>query len=148
VAALAQAGYALIAGRGYASLPAAQAAVTVTSLTAVGFVGLAILGGVAGALAEPFESSGTWSWLVMAGTLGLAIPTAAILAGFRRLGPTRASILMLLEPVVAVVLAAAVLAERPTPLQLLGGLLVLAGSLIAQAGPRPVPTMPPVSGVA
>ena len=38
VAAFAQAGYALIAGRGYASLPAAQAAVAVTSLSAIGFV--------------------------------------------------------------------------------------------------------------
>jgi drug/metabolite transporter (DMT)-like permease len=148
VAALAQAGYALIAGRGYASLPAAQAAVAIASFTAVGFVSLALVGGAAAALTEPFVADDAWPWLILAGALGLAIPTAAVLAGFRRLGPTRASILMLLEPVVAVVLAATLLAERPTSLQVLGGVLVLSGSLLAQSSPRPAEAMPPLSGVA
>jgi drug/metabolite transporter (DMT)-like permease len=39
---------------------------------------------------------------------------------------------MLLEPVVAVLLAAILLAERPAFVQLVGGVLVLAGSLLAQ----------------
>jgi len=148
VAALAQAAYALIAGRGYASLPAAQAAVTVTAISAVGFIAVALLGGAADALAEPFTTAGVWIWLILAATVGMAIPTVAILAGFRRMGPTRASILMLLEPLVAVVLAAVILAERPAPLQLLGGLLVLAGSVLAQLRGQPAQSMPPVPGVA
>lgn len=95
-------------------------------------------------LAEPFAGEGAWIWIILAATIGLAIPTTAILAGFRRLGPTRASILMLLEPVVAVLLAALLLAERPAPLQLLGGLLVLAGSLMAGIHRPPAPGLPPL----
>jgi drug/metabolite transporter (DMT)-like permease len=137
VAALAQAVHALIAGRGYSSLPAPQAAVVLSAIQAVGFLAVALLAGAGASLAEPFTSEGAWVWLLLAATIGLAIPTAAVLAGFRRLGPTRASILMLLEPVVAVFLAALLLAERPAPVQLLGGALVLAGSLLAQVHRQP-----------
>ncbi len=132
VGAVAQAVHSLIAGRGYPSLPAPQAAVTLSVIPAVGFVGVALRGGGAIALSEPFAVEGAWVPIVLAASIGLAIPTTAVLAGFRRLGPTRASILMLLEPVVGVLLAALLLAERPAPVQLLGGCLVLAGSLLAQ----------------
>jgi len=126
-----QAVVALIAGRGYPTLTASQAAMAISSAAAVGYVAVAILGGSAVALAEPFEGGG-WIWLVMGAVVGLAIPTAAVLAGFRQLGPTRASILMLLEPVVGVMLAAIFIAERPSPLQLVGGLMVLLGGALAQ----------------
>jgi drug/metabolite transporter (DMT)-like permease len=148
LAALAQAGYALIAGRGYPALPAAQAAVAITSLTAVAFVSISLITGSLAALAEPFEVDGTWVWLVLAATIGSAIPTAAILAGFRRLGPTRASILMLVEPLVGILLAAWLVAERPGPVQLVGGLMVLAGSLLAQLQRPPRSEEPSFSGVA
>ncbi len=100
---------------------------------------MALLAGAAPALAEPFIIEGTWVWMILGATIGLAIPTAAVLAGYRRLGPTRASILMLLEPVVAVFLAAVLLAERPALVQLVGGALVLAGSLLAQVRRQPLP---------
>jgi drug/metabolite transporter (DMT)-like permease len=137
-AAVAQAIHALIAGRGYSSLPAPQAAVALSVIQAVGFLGIAVLGGAATLLVEPFELEGAWTWIVLGATIGLAIPTAAVLAGYRRLGPTRASIMMLLEPVVAVLLAAILLAERPAFVQLVGGALVLAGSLLAQVHRQPV----------
>jgi drug/metabolite transporter (DMT)-like permease len=136
VAAVAQAIYALIAGRGYASLPALQAATAVTVVTAVAFVTVAVLGGSASALAEPMDLPGSWALLILAATIGQSIPTAAILAGYRRLGPTRASILMLFEPLVGILLAALLVAERPGPLQLVGGLLVLAGAFLAQLPDR------------
>jgi drug/metabolite transporter (DMT)-like permease len=126
-----QAIYALIAGRGYPSLTSGQAAMAISSAAALGYLAVAVLAGSAAALAEPFEGGG-WMWLVMGAVIGLAIPTAAVLAGFRQLGPTRASILMLLEPVVGVLLAALFIAERPSPLQLAGGLMVLAGGALAQ----------------
>jgi drug/metabolite transporter (DMT)-like permease len=130
-AAASQAVYALIAGRGYPTLSAGQAAMTITSVAAVGYIGVAIFGGSVAALAEPFEGGG-WIWLLMGAVIGLAIPTAAVLAGFRQLGPTRASILMLLEPVVGVMLAAVFISEHPSPLQLAGGLMVLLGGALAQ----------------
>jgi drug/metabolite transporter (DMT)-like permease len=141
LAAVAQAVHALIAGRGYSSLPAPQAAVVLSVIQAVGFLGVALLAGAAPALAEPFTIEGTWVWMILGATIGLAIPTAAVLAGYRRLGPTRASILMLLEPVVAVFLAAVLLAERPALVQLVGGGLVLAGSLLAQVRRQPLPAV-------
>ena len=130
-AAVFQTVYSLIAGRGYASLSAGQAAAAISSVAAVGYVALVLVGGSAAALTEPFTGGG-WTWLIVGAVVGLAIPTAAVLAGFRKLGPTGASILMLFEPVVGVMLAAIFIAERPSPLQLLGGLLVLAGGALAQ----------------
>ncbi len=147
VAAVAQAVHALIAGRGYSSLPAPQAAVSLAVIQAVGFLGVALLAGALSTLAEPVGVEGAWAPIVLAATIGLAIPTAAVLAGYRRLGPTRASILMLLEPVVAVLLAAVLLAERPAPVQLVGGALVLAGSLLAQVH-RPAAAAPDAGPVA
>jgi drug/metabolite transporter (DMT)-like permease len=112
-------------------------------------VAIAVLLGSGAALAQPFVLEDAWTWLVLAATLGLAIPTAAVLAGYRRLGPTRASILMLVEPLVGILLAAMLVAERPAPLQLLGGLLVLAGSLLAQVQrPSTAAEEPSLSGVA
>ncbi len=57
-AAVFQAVYALIAGRGYPTLTAAQAAMSITSVGAVGYLAVAVLGGSAAALAEPFEGGG------------------------------------------------------------------------------------------
>ncbi|MFV2063278.1 MAG: EamA family transporter, partial [Chloroflexota bacterium] len=68
--------------------------------------------------------------VLLGATIGLANPTAAGIAGYRRMGPTGASILMLFEPLVGVLLAALLIAEQPSSLQLLGGLLVLAGSAL------------------
>jgi drug/metabolite transporter (DMT)-like permease len=99
---------------------------------AIGYIMIVIVGGSVAVLREPFEGGG-WFWLLMAAAVGLAIPTAAVLAGFRKLGPTRASILMLFEPVVGVLLAAVFIAERPSALQLVGGLMVLLGGAMAQA---------------
>ncbi len=130
-AALFQAIYALIAGRGYPTLTSGQAAMAISSAAAIGYLLVALIGGSIATLAQPLEGGG-WTWLVLGAVVGLAIPTAAVLAGFRRLGPTRASILMLFEPVVGVLLAALLISERPSPLQLLGGLLVLTGGALAQ----------------
>jgi drug/metabolite transporter (DMT)-like permease len=132
-AAVFQAVYALIAGRGYPSLTSGQAATVISSTAAVGYIVIALIGGSVAALAEPFNSDGGWIWLVAGAVIGLAIPTAAVMAGFRQLGPTRASILMLFEPVVGVLLAALFISERPSPLQLVGGLMVLGGGALAQA---------------
>jgi len=52
------------------------------------------------------------------------------LAGLKRVGPTDASMLSTLEPVVTVILAAEVLGERLRPLSLAGGALILAAVLL------------------
>jgi drug/metabolite transporter (DMT)-like permease len=56
-------------------------------------------------------------------------------AGLRRVGPTAASILSTVEPVVTVGLAFAVFGESLGPAQLAGGALVLAAALAVRASP-------------
>jgi drug/metabolite transporter (DMT)-like permease len=82
-------------------------------------------------------------WSLRAWGLLLAIvlvPTfAAIvlyLEGIRGLGPSQAAVISTLEPLFTIVLAAWVLAERLTPLQLLGAALVLSGVVVAEISAR------------
>jgi len=73
-----------------------------------------------------------WLWLV---ALALVSTVAAILlffAGLARVGPSVASILSILEPVVTVTSAALVFGEHLSPLQCLGGAVVLSAVLIVQ----------------
>ena len=80
-------------------------------------------------------------WLAI---LGLALVSTVLaigtfFAGVSRIGPSEASIVSTFEPVVTVVLAAAVLGEKVSPLQLLGGMLIIAAVIVlARAGRRPL----------
>jgi drug/metabolite transporter, DME family len=134
-----QAAYALTAARGYASVPAFQAATLIrvfaVAVYAILLVPLVILVDGPAQLTAPLVAADAWPLIVVAGTLGAALPTTALVAGYRVVGPTRGAILMLFEPVVGVLLAVLLLAERPAPLQLLGGALVLVGAGLAQLRP-------------
>lgn len=59
-----------------------------------------------------------------------------LFAGLRRVGPTAASILSTLEPVVTVVLAFVVFGDSLGPAQLAGGALVLL-AVLAMRAPQP-----------
>ncbi len=71
-------------------------------------------------------------WATVLGTVLVAtiIAVTAFLAGLQRIGPTDASMLSTLEPVVTVLLAALLFAERLSPVSLLGGGLILAAVLL------------------
>lgn len=149
VAAACQAGYALTASRGFASVPALQAATLVRTI-AMGFYGLLLvpfvfLLGEGASLIDPVGTAWAWTLILVSGIVGAALPTAMLIAGYRRVGPTRGAVLMLFEPLVGVLLAAVLLSERPTPLQLVGGLLVLAGAALVQLSPtrRSATALPP-----
>jgi drug/metabolite transporter (DMT)-like permease len=135
-AAACQTGYALVAARGFASVPSFQAATWIRSLSLLAYLLLlvplmAILGDI-DRLLDPLGGLDAWLLIVIAGLFSAALPTAGLVAGYRRVGPTRGAVLMLLEPLTAVALAALLLAEQPAPLQLLGGLLVLVGAALVQ----------------
>lgn len=71
--------------------------------------------------------------------LGLALVATVVaivtfFEGLARLGPTDASTLSTFEPVVTVLLAATLLGERVTPLQLAGGALILGAVLLLARG--------------
>jgi drug/metabolite transporter (DMT)-like permease len=70
-----------------------------------------------------------------AGAIALVSTVGAVLAffaGLARVGPSAASILSTLEPVVTVGLAAAAFGESLTAVQLAGGALVLAAVVVMQ----------------
>jgi len=77
----------------------------------------------------PASSSGWWS---MAGIVLLAtvIPVVTFLAGLERIGPTNAAMLSTLEPVITVLLAAWLFAERLEPLTMVGGGLILVAVVV------------------
>jgi drug/metabolite transporter (DMT)-like permease len=81
-------------------------------------------------------SPAAWLAILFAGTVGAAFPKVWIIGGVRLIGSTRAAVLMLLEPVTAVVVAAVVLAQRPSVPELLGGVAVLLAVVIVR---RPDP---------
>lgn len=60
--------------------------------------------------------------------------------GLRRVPAAHASVLTLMEPLVAVVLGAALLAEHLGVLALVGGALVLLGAVLVMSGERPPPS--------
>ncbi|MFN8193932.1 MAG: DMT family transporter [Nocardioidaceae bacterium] len=116
----------------------------------VGAVTLALLGAV-GLLplrfsADPVSLAGTTApwWLA---ALGLGVVTAAVsyasgVAASRRLGSRLASFVALLEVVAAVLFAWLLLGELPRPVQLVGGLLILAGVVVVKLGETGAPAEP------
>ena len=95
----------------------------------------AVLAGTGGSLGEPLGKPLLLGLLVFAGLFTAAIPSIMLLAGIRRLGGVRAGILMLIEPMVGVVLAALLLAEPLQPVSLVGGLAILAAAVILTRAP-------------
>jgi drug/metabolite transporter (DMT)-like permease len=90
-----------------------------------------------------------WLWL---GCIGVVSTVAAIgffFAGLRRVGPTSASILATVEPVVTVLLALLVFGETLVALQILGAALVLSSVLVLRTRQpqRPVVSMTPAESV-
>jgi drug/metabolite transporter (DMT)-like permease len=77
-----------------------------------------------------------WGWLACIAVVSTVAAITLFFAGLSRVGPTSASILSTFEPVVTVLLAAGVLAEHLTPIQVAGGALVLAAVLVLRVVPR------------
>jgi len=77
----------------------------------------------------PASNSG---WFAMVGIILICtiIPVVTFLAGLERIGPTNASMLSVLEPVVTVLLAAWLFGEKLMPLSMLGGGLILAAVIL------------------
>lgn len=71
-------------------------------------------------------------WWTVAGVVVVAtiLPVSTFLGGLKLVGPTEASLLSTLEPVVTVILAAWIYGEMLRPLSLLGGGLILAAVLL------------------
>ncbi|MEA2676261.1 MAG: hypothetical protein QOJ81_402 [Chloroflexota bacterium] len=141
-AALCQASFFLIAGRGFEPLPAVRTATYAIMAAGILALGLALLGGDLAGLTLPLQVPEAWIWILAGGIVGAAIPTTALLVGIGIIGPSRAAILMTIEPLVAIVIAAIVLKEQPAPIQVAGGVAVLVAAVILQLVPSRVPPEP------
>jgi drug/metabolite transporter (DMT)-like permease len=111
------------------------AGVQPVALAALVCVGATVTFGVAAAVRGGpelgFGAEG-WAWL---GAIAVVSTVGAILcffAGLARVGPSAASILSTLEPVVTVALAAAAFGESLGVVQLVGGALVLSAVVVMQ----------------
>jgi drug/metabolite transporter (DMT)-like permease len=112
---------------------AAPAAAVMTTATCLGFAVLVLLTGQSVApTAVPTEA---WPLLLGFGVFS-GVAVQAFYAGVRRVGSARASLLSTFEPVYTIAGAALLLGEVLTPVQMFGGLLVIAAVILAETAPR------------
>lgn len=118
----------------FATVPAEQAMSWVMLLTAIACAAAALVAG--NALDVPFRGATPLALAAVAGIAAAGIPSALFLVGIRLIGPMRAGILMLIEPLVGVTLAALLLDEGLAPVQVVGGAAILGAALLIQRGVR------------
>ncbi|MCA0330510.1 MAG: DMT family transporter [Actinobacteria bacterium] len=86
--------------------------------------------------ATPFGADGPaipgWALIAYMVVLGTVVPFALVLQSLRHLRATQASVVGMTEPVIATLLAFVLLGEVLTPVQVLGGAVVLAGVFLAE----------------
>ena len=86
-----------------------------------------------------------WGGLVGVGVVSTFIAIQAFYAGAQRIGAAQASIISTVEPIWTIALAFLLFGFTLTPVQLVGGALIIAGVLLAQTGP--VASQAPASAV-
>jgi drug/metabolite transporter (DMT)-like permease len=135
IGALCQVAYALTARHGFSSIPSPQAAGGTFLVAASAYLAISLLIGHVGELGQPLDSSAALMPVIFAGIIGAGFPTMAWIMGIRILGAPRAAIISTLEPVVGIILAAILLAELPTPLQIVGGACIVVAAIVVQRRP-------------
>lgn len=139
-AAVAYATYILVSSRVVPRAGAIPAA-TVVMLAAAAVLGTAV------AIAGPSVPQTLQGWGAIGGLalVSTVVAMVTFFAGLQRIGPADASTVSTVEPVVTVALAALVLHESLSVVQLIGGALIVAAVVVlARAGrPRLVPSQAP-----
>jgi drug/metabolite transporter (DMT)-like permease len=108
-------------------------ALPLTALVCTGAAVTLTLGSAALGQLRPAEVTvAGWAWLASLSVVSTVGAIGLFFAGLRRAGPTTASILSTVEPVITVVLAYLVFGEVLTAVQLAGGALVLAAVVLVQ----------------
>ncbi|WP_439026116.1 DMT family transporter [Haloarchaeobius sp. DT45] len=127
-AAVVYAGYITASGMALDSVGART--LTAHVLPAAGGAFLAV-GTLTGTLSVP-ASTTQWSVVVGIALVATIVPIFTFFAGIERVGASRASVLSTVEPAVTVALGAVYLSEPVTVTTVVGGVLVLAGVVLAQ----------------
>lgn len=133
-------------GTGLPPLALAAGGLT-TATVALGLLGATGLMPLEYSTASPVYGGTEVPWWLP--VLGLGVVTAALayvagIAAGRLLGPRLASFVGLFEVVAAIGFAWLLLGELPRPVQLVGGVLILAGVVAVQAGEKRAPAERPV----
>ena len=108
------------------------AATLMTSATAAVFAILVLATG--GSISPVDVPEGTWFAVLGLGLVATAIAIQAFYAGVKRVGGARASLVSTIEPVYTVFFALILFGESLTPIQWLGGGLVIGAVLLAETG--------------
>ena len=136
-AAVSQCVFVVVSRTGYQTVPADQAMGAVLLVTVVCSIPLILVTGGLSDLTYPLRDPALLPLLAFTGLFAAAIPSILFLTGIRRIGGTRAGIVMLLEPVVGVTLAAILLHEGLAPIQVVGAVAILAAAVILQRSAAP-----------
>ncbi|GAA0201194.1 DMT family transporter [Haladaptatus pallidirubidus] len=128
VAAVVYAGYITIGRVALDSVPADQLTAHVLPAAACAYL---FFGSATGELFVPVALA-EWGIVVAMAVLATTIPIFALFAGISRIGASRTSIVSTVEPVVTLLLGAAILGEPVTVVTVGGGGLVLLGVLLVQ----------------
>jgi len=83
--------------------------------------------------------SGAWPGIIGVGVVAGFIAVQFFYAGAQRVGAAQASLLSTVEPLWTIAAAGILLGERLEPIQLAGGVLILAGVVLSQTGSRGEP---------
>ncbi|HYK95293.1 MAG TPA: DMT family transporter [Candidatus Dormibacteraeota bacterium] len=135
--ALSQAVFVLVARRGYREVPTDQAMTFILTVSASIATLLAFAAGALSSVWLPFSSPSLLGLLVFTGVVAAGVPSFLFLAGIRWIGGVKAGILMLAQAPLAVALAAIFLHESIGPVQIAGGVGILAAAFIIQRAPAP-----------
>ncbi len=130
--------YVLVGRSGYPNVPTSNAVTIFLIAGAVVFVAIGFTFGEKESLLLPFRDASLWPLLIFAGVIAAAIPTMLLLTGIRMLGPSRASMLQIFEPVVGSVLAAIFLSQQLYLVQIIGGACILFAAYILQRNADPL----------
>lgn len=122
-------GYILVGERVMSSVPAVGASAVIMSGAAIAFC---VIAAFTGELALPATTSG-WAVAFALALIPTMVAISLFLAGLPRIGAARSSLLSTWEPVVTVLLAATLLGDRLSPLQLLGGVFIIAAVIVVQS---------------
>src|SRR5437016_4877331 len=124
-AAVIYSGYILVGSRLMPHASAIGASTIVITAAALVYIGIVAVRGPV----FPSTLPG-WGAVVAIALISTVLSIVTFFAGLERVGPSKASTLSTLEPVVSVGLAILILGEALNPLQVLGGVLILCAVLI------------------
>ena len=134
-AAVCQTAFVTVSRGRFTAVSPQQAMGWVLFVVATTTIGLAIVLG--NALEVPLRDGRALGFAILAGVLGAGVPSVLLLTGIRAVGGTRSGILMLIEPLVGVTLAAILLHEALRPAQVVGGIAILGAAIVLQRDRQP-----------